>query len=704
MAKELLTKIGDMSDEQWSCEDDDLVNILQALATAFVDSGDLVTYSEDVAELFSECLSTLPMQSPIIATVLALISKASNITGADDVNSEQSGGGVFASVVVDTLMSKFHMSWICKDVLTCKIVLRSFATLFNCVSMDETFLQLLNMLLDTAYAGWVDRAGKVGVTNSGKTATYLLGTVIPWVVNSLLSIENGRQVLEKSLPLFARVLSDYQSPFCSTGQSAIFHLDNINQIDDGGVDSVQSHSKRINVGPVNGSVCWDTLWEVASVSYECLSQAKVGQPMAPTECVFAQWLKLEDSFRSANIAHHNNNGGDLLLSLGRGNILETFHNVLLDEQTHPSFDVRAGTDSWLQPCYSIFDANSSQPASELCQKLTAIEKYLLKDYYRDIIHFFAPIVREDGTKEGTLETLCLQLHAVAKLFRSDRDIRHVEYVLVEVLLINLTTVYNDLRVSVGHEYISHANRYSLSCRLLLDLCRLHHAIPPILALGVSVLFQYGNELDTIVWRQLGSWLSFHLVNTKMSWPYWSHWADELQLFNSVVGAGGHQVSVSSGKDEEDAVASCEGAILIKLVLDRCARCMVREQIIQSLPVQVLQDVVPDLSLGPQCSLLQAVGEMDVDNSEIQLKELEMLARALLGLVEQRVEAEALDEWLETANVIDDLGDGNWKIKILVQALFQAGRATPSNTVALLDRYADSLRSLTESDAEQRVRL
>jgi hypothetical protein len=98
-------------------------------------------------------------------------------------------------------------------------------------------------------------------------------------------------------------------------------------------------------------------------------------------------------------------------------------------------------------------------------------------------------------------------------------------------------------------------------KLLLVLCRADPLLPPVVALAANISFQMAPDLDPACWRELARWyplssilylipsitlstvciyhliihylmllfirFSFHLTNTKLSWPYWNFWLDEL---------------------------------------------------------------------------------------------------------------------------------------------------------------------------------
>jgi hypothetical protein len=65
--------------------------------------------------------------------------------------------------------------------------------------------------------------------------------------------------------------------------------------------------------------------------------------------------------------------------------------------------------------------------------------------------------------------------------------------------------------------------------VLLDLCKNESCIFPI-AICMSNAFMMIPEMDTACWHELSRWLSFHLVNSKLSWPYWELFDSEYQVF------------------------------------------------------------------------------------------------------------------------------------------------------------------------------
>jgi hypothetical protein len=226
---------------------------------------------------------------------------------------------------------------------------------------------------------------------------------------------------------------------------------------------------------------------------------------------------------------------------------------------------------WLKPCFSIFDKDSSSTAAFICEQLTYQEKVQAMDYCRDILNLFDPIIREDGTHVGTVETLCNHLLLVSKLFPTVSS-TDMEYIFVETLLVALT------------QLPSRTSRTGALCRVILQLCKKSPTFPPVLALGTSILYQLGTDMDTGIWRILAQWLSFHLINTKLGWPYWNHWAEDFTLQNKV---------------------NTESKMFLDIVVGRCSRALLPDIVRSSLP-QSMHCLIPNCN-GPFCPLFDTNG-------------------------------------------------------------------------------------------------
>ena len=541
-------------------------------------------------------MSTLSVQASTYATLLSIISKSNK------------NNHTFALSVIEKLIhQKLLKSIIDNNVLTSKIVLRSLACILSCHSLtlegDDGFAGLLESLITIAYASWNDNTTTTttGVGGSdtllseqGQAVIYLLATTLPWSIVALLHTQTGASLVDRCIPLFTRIITEYRSPYSTGGKLAIFHMDNL-LVDE---DTGDYESSHIHLGPsAPGSpVCWDNLWESCKSAIDIITLAKADPKIfSLPSCMLCPWVQLADMLTTTTTTASPLKGGEggneveqssdmtnetttTTLTLG-STFITAFHTALTDKQTStttPSTTPTTTPITWLKPCFSVFDPNSSVDAHIICTTLNRIEKQQIIDYYRDIIYFFDPVIRYDGTYIGTITTLCKHLLSLSKILPSHINTLPFEYILVEVLLVQLSlSTYN-------------STYHGLICRIVLELCKTATSFPPVLALGMSVIYQLGSDFDSNVWRNYASWLSFHLINTKLIWPYWVHWAEEYEA----------SVDVTS-----------ESKLLLKLVIDKCAHAMVPESVRQAVPDELKELVVAER--GPYCSLF------DPDNADEQ---------------------------------------------------------------------------------------
>ena len=166
--------------------------------------------------------------------------------------------------------------------------------------------------------------------------------------------------------------------------------------------------------------------------------------------------------------------------------------------------------------FVIFDEESSTGSAAANQSLTSIEKRVAAQYFRDIFHFFEPQMRYDGTMVGSVDLMINHLRGVAAMFPhlGEQAIAHLNFVLVEVIL----------QMILRLPSVAHTNAGLF--RVLLELSKSDSTVATALGLATVILFQVVVDMDTFVWRELANWLSFHLLNTKMQWPYWDFFVSE----------------------------------------------------------------------------------------------------------------------------------------------------------------------------------
>lgn len=620
VAKELLLAVGNFSAMDGSVT---LSTQVLGLAGAMADSDDLKEFYDGISDIFADCLSALPAQVPVISTLASLLSGRGEV------------GPLFGARVLDRLVTRLAECAARGDVLTSKLILRSFACLASsgCLTVDGegSLCALLDILLDIAYAAW----DATGLSTDGRAAIYLLAHTLPWALGALMKSDAGNERIRRSTPLFARVVSEWKSPFSPAGRRAVF-------LYDATPEDAADESAHISLGPAAGPVSWDTLWEVSKSSLDTITKVQSEGAFAAPACMSCLWdlPEVASELAAANLA---------IDAAALDQLRELASNRDL-------FSSASSESSWLRPCFSIFDSDSSPQAAEVCAQLTALEKTLALDYCRDVSHFFSPVIRFNGTRAGTLDTLVTHLVALHKLYPA---CPHFQYVLVEALFAGFVSVPAD------------PAKHAFTGRVLLELCRKEETVRPVVALGASVLFAMASDLDSTVWRALAEWLGFHLVNTKVSWPYWPQWAADMQ---------GHL----SGTDDS---FSPENMLFLTAAIQKSTRVLQPDIVSEALP-EPLTSLVPGLA-SIHCSLFAPLGGSAPEPASERAQELQQLLHA-------RVEADEVEQWVEALALGgDEATDELLKIKILIQALFEEGKGALSVFTSLVDRYGEVLRMYTD---------
>jgi hypothetical protein len=363
---------------------------------------------------------------------------------------------------------------------------------------------------------------------------------------------------------------------------------------------------------------------------------------------------------------------------------------------------------WFFPVFAIFDEESSSEVAVAIDSITAIERISAAQFYRDILHFFDPVMRPDGTLIGSVDLMLNHLLAIHRLYPElvDRAKPYTNYILIETLL--------QMLMRLPHSSLLNSSIY----RILLELCKKDGAIASVVASAASILFQFVNDLDAFCVKELANWLSFHLLNTRMAWPYWSFFVDE---FNA-------------------ATFNSPTRTFVALLIDKCGRAAVQESITKAVPEEfhwlLPQDANPRCHYLAEGSLVHpdnVAGAEDVDQagtpkpkddgepaavdaeSASQLKSsmtvteglnATSVMETLLSMIESKADSEAVETWMDS---IDEDGvdmtmlGSLWKVKALVQVIFSVGKTTLSSMASLFERYLDLFRTVAESDEEQLVR-
>jgi hypothetical protein len=135
-----------------------------------------------------------------------------------------------------------------------------------------------------------------------------------------------------------------------------------------------------------------------------------------------------------------------------------------------------GYGSWMAVRFNVFDEDISEDCVKALTSLTFLELVTARDYFRSVLRFFEPFIRDDGTRVGSIQLLCQHLLSVFQFFPADA---HLEYILLETLLMMVVQV-----PSLNHSLVE---------RVVLELCVQAPQAPAVLAVGK----QYPNIMSLI---------------------------------------------------------------------------------------------------------------------------------------------------------------------------------------------------------------
>ena len=620
LAKQIIAKVGDMASVSSL---DELSSNISQLATILVDVGDLKVFPDDISNIFVRCMSSLPVQSTVISTVLALVFRKD---------------GSFPIIVVEKLEALLIHSMEINDIMASKIILRSMASMTACNALDsESFFASLSVLHDRVLSAWPASKAE-DFPKEAAPLLYLLASTIPWTV---FQIDGGDAILMKCKQLFERFLDGYSSPFNLKGQNAVFQAYAC-PLDEQGNETTHEALGALHAQGPEGAACWDTLWESVHLALNLMTATKLEIPttlLRPwTHEILVHGLAEEVSGDlwdgSPRMAH-------ISLSEGFGHALREV--AIGSSAASSSGASKCQEGAWLTPIFSLFDASTSPAAAACSSSLNFFERCTLSNYFRDITHFFDPVINEDGTYTGSMQLLMSHLWAVGK-HGSNMNTEALSTLLIETLLHKL------VHIPRNNVHLSSVTR------LLLELCKSGGQIHiQALGQGVHLLFNMIDEMDYRAYASLADWFAMHLVNTQLTWPYWSQW-------------------VNSVKEDNNGAFVGKRAFFCNLVIDKLSR--------QALP----QNVQPTLmGMGELIDFVQREGGDDV---VIKLDGIdEGLVQELRGKIDLRVEDEEVFEFLEEK-------EGASNGVVLLQVLLAISGNVPSSFITLINRYGETLRTLS----------
>ena len=573
IATELVTRIADFSSFSPG-EEKDLVNNIMNVTRPMIELGDLIRMSGEMSDLFVKCLTHLPLQVPVISTIVGLINTTKHYHS-------------FASLVVEKLGTQLEYCLNELNIPKAKLALRALACLTCCGAVPLTsapggdqnsFVQLLTNLVDA-----MDNT-LLPSSSHNVVVGLLVTSVIPWCAEELRN-KGGDQ----GSVLCARIMAEVVLPVCSTAYSS-----------DYGVDGKYS-SFVINCMEGDDADIWDSLQRQCKTAQMLLDPAS-GAPAS----MFTMhiWRAFDSELNSIStfsdidrLPDQDDEDDDAMAMVEPDDRTAIVQNPLVFVTTEPNDDTTSLTaDSireyvskgvsthrsdtryvdlenrdnkdrnvcmggWFSLVSSVFTV--SEPNHPLAC-LSLMDKTIIGDYIRDILVFFEPYIRADGTYIGSTALLTQHLLSIHKLYS------------VNLLLNNATDGIDHDTVRVACDYLIvetilqmliQIPSFNPLClhKVLLELCRVavssnasvEHSIPRIVATGCVGLYQLAPAMDTSAWKAITTWLSYHLANFKLSWPYWQYWSEEYTSDDGSTAGAAQTNDVSK--------------VFIQDVVDKCAR-------------------------------------------------------------------------------------------------------------------------------------
>lgn len=673
LAKQIITTLVDFSNlSEEELQPDALASSAANIAALFVSVGDLYEYPAEISKVFLQCFSSLSMQIPMLAMLVALMHRNEIEAEAQppaETQSEPPPEGAEndaetaqrAEMAVETpadpvtkrfcehlvneqLRSHLLAALKAGEILRARLLLRTLACLVCCRSFRlSSFTSLLTALLQIANEPFQQQHGHQhgqqheqqhgqqheqqhdsyqsqpvphpsSWPSSAVEALFLLASSVQWVMGPLTEAADTDPQCEHMLAaletLFARVQGEEGSeeflggwalqgcPFRVGGPHQVFHSPPYPNLDPSAPAAPHPSLDPSGLAP---GVAQDSLSEALAQGLKMVRSARsVGAPFIVTHRAahyLQPWTCL--SVREGLEKHADRMmafDGDMAEEVVRALCERTPASTCLAQPQSPATP-QAPFLWFLTPRLCLFDQDTSPEAALLLAHTSPLDRHLAHTFYSDVVCFFQPQVNEDGTRTGSVELLARHLLAVSKLFaapcdgsREPSQPLHLEYLLIEHLFQLLLQPPTHLLAAF------HAGIF----KLLLVLCRTDPLIPPVVALAANIAFQMAPDLDPACWRELARWFSFHLTNTKLSWPYWDFWLEELRE------------SQAASADREDlrcCRVSCRGAsaqsLLVRIVVERCTRSSLADRVLRVFPSE-LAGCVPPLDTPPTCPLLVVI--------------------------------------------------------------------------------------------------
>jgi len=185
LAKQIITTLVDYSNlSEEEMQPETLATSAANIAALFVSVGDLYEYPAEISKVFMQCFSTLSMQIPVLAMLVALMHRQESLPpDAQTDQPEDAPPRKFCEqLVTEHLRSQLISSLAAGEILVARLLLRVLACLVCCGCLDLTcFIALLSALLQTA-----SQPGELReLPGSAVEALFLLACSVQWVMGPL---------------------------------------------------------------------------------------------------------------------------------------------------------------------------------------------------------------------------------------------------------------------------------------------------------------------------------------------------------------------------------------------------------------------------------------------------------------------------------------------------------------------------------------
>ncbi|CAM9779171.1 unnamed protein product [Chrysoparadoxa australica] len=566
-----------------------------------------------------QAAGSLGMQAPVYALMTSLL------TGKSSYMETDSSQGTIGRRVLDEVCASLTKALAAGAFIQAKLLLRFLGELCNCRLVRPSELVDLFMLLGSNYLPDPDPPNSERVLNQPckDIVAHMLASALLWCGHTMhqhcsagLSdlVDLIQAHINSRKPIFARkglrslLQAEGTAEPVTDGLVQVWAV--LSQIHDGG----WQEEKRIAAIPRPSEGVTEQLNSVSSLS---LPDDIVGPETIP-----------------ANLQRM----GDVkLASCREGGFVPAPGSE--ESMSSPCSSIGAGYCLALMAEWDLFDSDGDGGAATVAHgALEDGERVVLREYIKDVVASFEPIIKQDGTRAGSFTIAVEQLLSVGKLAPEGCD---SVYLVVETLFLLLA------QLPEPTYFLNYVGR------LLVEMGRVRASTAPAVAFATGALFQELEVLDLVAGAQFAKWFASHLKDTGYAWPFWSHWEKTVEL-------------------EEDNPER----IFVAESLRMLVQLSYVERIKDTVP-EALWPLLPAPEAPPHSKLLDSGGDDDG---------LEVVAQAVLDRVMSKASCQEIRDWLELE--LGKESDAKATVTLLMHAVLRAGTNSPSHLVGMLMRYRD----------------